>query len=54
MINKDCERIVISEEDIAQAVKRVGEQITKDYEGKEIAFISILNGAYPSSDFQLI
>lgn len=47
MMNKDCERIVISEEEIAEAVKRVGEQITKDYEGKEIAFISILNGAYP-------
>lgn len=46
-MNKDCERIVISEEDIAAACKRIGEQITKDYEGKEIAFISILNGAYP-------
>ncbi len=47
MINKDCERIVLSEEEIARATKRIGEQITKDYEGKEIAFISILNGAYP-------
>ena len=47
MINKDCERIVISEEEIAEAVKKIGRQITKDYEGEEIAFISILNGAYP-------
>lgn len=46
-MNKDCERIVISEEEIAEAVKKIGEQINKDYEGKEIAFISILNGAYP-------
>lgn len=46
-MNKDCERIVISEEEIAQAVKKIGDRITKDYEGKEIAFISILNGAYP-------
>lgn len=47
MINKDCERIIISEEQIAEAVARVGKQITEDYRDKEIAFISILNGAYP-------
>lgn len=47
MINKDCERIIISEEQIAEAVARVGKQITEDYRGKEIAFVSILNGAYP-------
>ncbi len=47
MLNKDCERIVISEQQIAEATERIGKQITKDYEGKEIAFISILNGAYP-------
>ena len=47
MINKDCERIVVTEEQIAEAAKRIGEQITNDYEGKEISFISILNGAYP-------
>lgn len=46
-MNKDCERIIISEEEIAKAVKKIGEQINKDYEGKEISFISILNGAYP-------
>lgn len=45
-MNKDCERIIISEEQIAEACKRIGAQITKDYEGKEIAFISILNGSY--------
>ncbi len=47
MMNKDCERIVISEEEIAKAVERLGKQITEDYKGKEISFISILNGAYP-------
>lgn len=45
-MNKDCERIVISEEQIAEACTRIGQQITKDYEGKEIAFVSILNGSY--------
>lgn len=46
-MNKDCERIIVSEEEIAKAVKKIGEQINRDYEGKEISFISILNGAYP-------
>lgn len=46
-MNKDCERIVVTEEQIAEAVKIIGAQINKDYEGKEISFISILNGAYP-------
>ena len=45
-MNKDCERIVISEQQIADACKRIGEQITRDYSGEEIAFVSILNGAY--------
>lgn len=45
-MNKDCERIIYSAEQIAEAVKKIGEKITEDYEGKEIAFVSILNGAY--------
>lgn len=47
MINKACERIVVSEEQIAEAVKRIGDEINRDYEGKEILFISILNGSFP-------
>ncbi len=47
MINKDCERIVVSEEQIAEAVAKIGDEINRDYEGKEIAFISILNGSFP-------
>ena len=45
-MNKDCERIVVSAEQIAEVCKNIGAQITKDYEGKEIAFVSILNGAF--------
>ena len=47
MINKDCERIVVSEKEIAEAVERIGKQINTDYAGEEITFISILNGSYP-------
>ena len=45
-MNKDCERVIYTEEQISKAVKEIGSQINKDYEGKEIAFVSILNGAY--------
>ena len=44
-MNKDCEHIIYSAEQIAEAVKKIGEKITEDYKGKEIAFVSILNGA---------
>lgn len=46
-MNKNCERIILSEEEIKKAVEKVGAQINKDYEGKEISFVSVLNGAFP-------
>lgn len=41
-----CEKILISEEEIKKRVSQLGEQISKDYENKEIVFISILNGSF--------
>ncbi len=41
-----CEKILYSQEEIACEVKRMGEEITKDYEGKEIIFVSVLTGAF--------
>ena len=45
-MKKDLERIIYSEEDIKKAVDNLGKQISEDYKGKEIAIVSILNGAY--------
>lgn len=42
---QDLERVLITREEIQAAVKRLGEQITKDYEGKEPLFVCILKGA---------
>ena len=38
-------KILFSEEEIAKRVKELGEQITKDYAGKEITLLCILKGS---------
>lgn len=42
---QDLSKILVTKEEIHEAVKKLGEQITKDYEGKEPVFIGILKGA---------
>jgi hypoxanthine phosphoribosyltransferase len=37
--------VLISEEQIAQRIKELGEQISKDYEGKQVHLICILKGS---------
>ena len=44
-MKNDIERILYSEEDLAQCVQRLGAEISKDYEGKEIFAVAILKGA---------
>ena len=39
------EKIIISEEEIAEIVKRLGKEISKDYEGKNILLICLLKGS---------
>ena len=41
----DLSRILVTREEIGQAVKELGERITRDYQGKEPLFIGILKGA---------
>lgn len=41
----DLERILLTREEIAKAVKELGQKITKDYAGKEPILICILKGA---------
>lgn len=44
-MEKDVESILISEEEIKEICKRLGEQITKDYQGKKLLVVSVLKGA---------
>lgn len=41
-----CEKILIDEESINKRVAELGEKISEDYKGKEIIFISVLNGSF--------
>ena len=36
--------VIVSEEQIKQKVRELGEQITKDYQGKKLLLVGILNG----------
>ncbi len=42
---QDIERVLISEEELAGIVKRLGSQITEDYKGKDLLLVSILKGS---------
>lgn len=42
---QDLERVLITKEEIHEAVKKLGQQITEDYAGKEPLMVCILKGA---------
>lgn len=42
---KDISKVLMTEEELSVMVKRMGEQITKDYQGKELLIVGILKGA---------
>ena len=44
-MHPDVEKVLFSEEDIANMVKRLGAQITEDYKGKDLVLIAVLRGA---------
>lgn len=44
-MNKDVERILFTEEQLADAVKKIGRQITEDYSGKKPLMVGILKGS---------
>ena len=44
MIN-DVEKVLLSEEQLSQKIAELGEEISKDYQGKEIVAICVLKGA---------
>jgi len=45
MIENDIEKVFFSKEELAAIVKRLGAQISKDYEGKNLLLVSILKGS---------
>lgn len=45
MIENDIQEVYFSKEDLQAIVKRLGEQISKDYEGKNLLLVSILKGS---------
>ena len=39
------EKVLFDEESIEKIVKRLGEQISRDYEGKKLLLVSVLKGS---------
>lgn len=46
MSAKEFEKVLISREEIKDAVEKLGKRISKDYEGKELLLVCILKGAF--------
>ncbi len=46
-IDNICKKVLVSEEEIQATVKKIGEQISKDYDGEEVTMIGLLNGCNP-------
>ncbi len=43
---KDVERVLVSNEDIDEMLTRLGDAITKDYEGQELVVLCVLKGGF--------
>lgn len=46
-MNKDMKKILITKEQLAIRIKEMGQEITKDYQGKKLVLLGILKGAAP-------
>lgn len=46
MLEKDIEKVFFTEEQLAQRVKELGAEITRDYAGRQPVLASILRGSY--------
>lgn len=45
-LERDIDRILISEHQIQQTLQRLGEEITRDYSGRELLLVGVLKGAF--------
>ena len=46
MLEKDIQEVLFSEEQLKNRVQEIAQQITADYQGKEIMLISVLRGSF--------
>lgn len=44
-MNRNIEKILVTEDELAQISKKLGEQITKDYAGKKLLIVGVLKGS---------
>lgn len=44
-MNKDIEKILVTEEELADITKKLGEQITRDYAEKKLLIVGVLKGS---------
>ncbi len=44
-MNKDIEKILVTEEELVDITKKLGEQITRDYAGKKLLIVGVLKGS---------
>lgn len=44
-MNSDIERVLITEEEIKEAVSRIAKEIERDFEGREVLFVGLLKGS---------
>ncbi len=45
-LERDIERILITEREIQGALRRIGEEITRDYAGRDLLLVGVLKGAF--------
>ncbi|GBC87301.1 Hypoxanthine-guanine phosphoribosyltransferase [bacterium HR12] len=45
-LERDIERILITERQIQEALSRIGEEITRDYAGRDLLLVGVLKGAF--------
>ncbi|CAG7839017.1 hypoxanthine phosphoribosyltransferase [Clostridium novyi B str. ATCC 27606] len=46
-MRNDIERVLFSEEELREKVKKMGKEISKDYKGKDVILVGILKGSVP-------
>lgn len=44
-LNDEISQVLVSKEELAEIAQRLGKQISKDYEGKNLLLVSVLKGA---------
>ena len=44
-LNDDVKKVLVTEEEIKEICKRLGREISRDYEGKKLLLVSVLKGA---------